>query len=71
MIELAEKVIQLTGGKSKLRFMQLPSDDPRQRLPNIDLAKKLLDWTPKVSLDEGLEKTFNYYNKLFKSINQI
>ncbi len=62
--ELAEKVIKLTGSKSKLVFKPLPQDDPRQRKPDITLAKKLLDWEPKVPLEEGLKKTIAYFEKL-------
>jgi UDP-glucuronate decarboxylase len=65
--ELAEKVIQLTGTRSKLVFMPLPQDDPAQRQPNISLAKeKLSGWEPKVQLDEGLQKTIAYFKKLQK-----
>lgn len=61
MLELAEKVIALTGSKSKLVFHPLPSDDPTQRKPVIELAKEKLDWQPKISLDEGLVKTIDYF----------
>lgn len=63
MLELAEKVIQLTGSKSKIRFEPLPSDDPKQRQPDITLAKKHLGgWEPKVHLEEGLKKTISYFS---------
>lgn len=65
MLELAEKVIELTGSKSKLTFMPLPQDDPKQRQPNIELAKAKLGWEPKVHLENGLIKTIEY----FKSLN--
>ena len=61
MLELAEKVIALTGSKSKIVFKPLPSDDPKMRRPDITLAKSKLDWEPKVKLDEGLEKTIEYF----------
>ena len=62
MLELATKVIDLTGSKSKLIFQPLPSDDPRQRQPNITKAKELLDnWNPNVQLQEGLIKTIQYF----------
>lgn len=61
MLELAEKVIRLTGSKSKIVHRPLPQDDPTQRKPVIDLAKKELDWEPKISLDEGLVKTIAYF----------
>ena len=65
MLELAEKVIELTGSKSKLTFMPLPQDDPKQRQPNIELAKAKLGWEPTVNLESGLKKTIEY----FKSLN--
>ena len=65
MLELAEKVICLTGSKSKLVFMPLPCDDPTQRRPDITLAKRVLDgWDPMVALDEGLKKSIDYFAKL-------
>ncbi len=59
--ELAERVIRLTGSDSKLEFQPLPEDDPKRRCPDIGLAKRLLDWTPKLSLDQGLERTIAYF----------
>jgi UDP-glucuronate decarboxylase len=66
MLELAEKVLKLVGGKSRLTFMPLPADDPKQRQPNIELAKEKLGWEPKVPLDEGLKRTVAYFAKLLK-----
>jgi UDP-glucuronate decarboxylase len=66
MLELAEKVLKLVGGKSKLTFMSLPADDPKQRQPNISLANEKLGWRPHVNLDEGLQKTLDYFAKLLK-----
>jgi len=63
MIELATRVIELTGSKSKLVFLPLPQDDPMQRKPIIDLAKKELGWEPGVNLNEGLIKTISYFRK--------
>ena len=63
MLELAEKVVQLTGSKSKLRFEPLPSDDPRQRQPNITLAQEKLGWEPKVCLEDGLKETIAYFKQ--------
>ncbi|MDR2027118.1 MAG: SDR family oxidoreductase [Prevotellaceae bacterium] len=64
MLELAEKVISLTKSKSRIVYLPLPSDDPRQRQPNISLAKEKLNWSPKVKLDEGLVKTIDYFRKV-------
>ena len=61
MLELAEKILSITGSKSKIVHKPLPQDDPVQRKPVIDLAQKELDWRPKVSLEEGLEKTIAYF----------
>jgi UDP-glucuronate decarboxylase len=62
--ELAEAVIRLTGSKSRLVFRPLPSDDPKQRQPNIALAREKLGWEPTVQLDEGLTKTIAYFDQL-------
>ncbi len=59
--ELAELVLQLTGSSSKLVFKPLPSDDPTQRKPNIEEAKRALGWSPKIELEEGLQKTISYF----------
>jgi UDP-glucuronate decarboxylase len=67
MLELAELVLKLTGSKSKLKFLPLPQDDPMQRRPVIDLAKKELDWEPKVRLEEGLVHTIEYFDKVLQS----
>lgn len=61
MKELAQKVLALTGSKSKIIYRPLPPDDPTQRRPDISKAKELLGWEPKVSLDEGLKPTVEYY----------
>jgi UDP-glucuronate decarboxylase len=61
MLELAEMVIRLTGSRSKLVYVPLPSDDPRQRQPDISLARNTLAWEPKVSLEEGLKETISYF----------
>jgi UDP-glucuronate decarboxylase len=66
MVQLAERVIALTGTKSKLVFRPLPVDDPMQRCPDISLAKKLLGWEPQVQLDEGLGKTIAYFERVLK-----
>ena len=61
ILELAEKVIAMTGSKSKIERHPLPSDDPTQRRPDISLAKAKLDWEPTIALDEGLKKTIAYF----------
>ena len=64
ILELAEKVIKLTGSKSKIIYKPLPSDDPMMRKPDITLAKKKLDWSPNIKLDEGLEKTIEFFKTI-------
>ena len=64
ILELAQIIIDLTGSKSKLIFKPLPSDDPMQRQPDITLAKKELNWEPKIELREGLTKTISYFDDL-------
>ncbi len=63
MLQLAEKVLQLVGSKSKLVHKPLPQDDPKQRKPIIDLAKSKLGWEPKVNLDDGLKETVAYFRR--------
>ena len=65
--ELAEKVIDLTNSKSKLTFKKLPSDDPKQRQPDITLAKTKLKWEPIIQLEEGLKKTIPYFAELVRT----
>lgn len=64
MIELAEKVLGIVGGNSKLAFMPLPQDDPKQRKPDNSLAKSVLEWEPKVSLEDGLKETVAYFKAI-------
>lgn len=66
IMELAEKVIDMTGSKSKIVFKPLPPDDPTQRQPDITLAKNVIKWEPKVSLLEGLKKTIAYFEETLK-----
>ncbi len=61
MLELAQNILDLTGSKSNIIFYPLPQDDPKQRRPDISLAKKLLNWEPKIALHEGLMKTISYF----------
>jgi len=68
ILQLAEKVIQLSQSKSKIVFKPLPFDDPRQRKPDITLAKQKLNWEPKVSLDEGLLKMIDYFKTIINKI---
>ena len=64
ILELAHKIIELTGSKSKIVFRPLPQDDPTQRKPDIFLAKSKLNWNPKIHLDNGLKKTIEYFKNL-------
>ena len=68
MLELASLVIELTNSKSKLVFEPLPVDDPKQRQPDITLAKSALDWEPKVKLEEGLKHTIAYFEKHVQNV---
>ena len=65
--QLAESVIDLTGSSSKIVYRPLPEDDPRQRCPDISLAKGLLAWEPRVQLRDGLMKTIEYFEQLLRS----
>jgi UDP-glucuronate decarboxylase len=67
ILELAEKIIGLIGGKSKIIFNDLPIDDPKKRKPDISKAKIDLGWTPKISIDEGLDLTIDYFKNLLNS----
>lgn len=64
MLELAEKVIRMVGGHSRIVYRPLPPDDPQQRQPDIKLAQSELDWTPRVSLDDGLQATIDYFRRV-------
>jgi UDP-glucuronate decarboxylase len=66
--QLAEKIIALTGSRSKTEFKPLPTDDPRQRQPDISLARSALSWAPKIQLDEGLKKTIAYFDATLAEI---
>jgi len=67
ILELAEKVIAMTGSDSNIINMPLPKDDPTQRQPDISLAGEKIDWEPRVALDQGLEKTVAYFDKLLSA----
>lgn len=67
ILELAKKVIELSNSRSEIIFEPLPADDPRQRRPDITLAREVLGWEPKVELDEGLKKTIAYFDEFLSS----
>lgn len=64
MLELAERVIAMTGSRSRVEFRPLPADDPRQRQPDISLARKVLAWEPSTALESGLEQTIHYFRSI-------
>ena len=64
ILELAEKIISLTGSRAKIVFRPLPSDDPRQRKPDISLAQKTFQWSPQIKLEDGLKETVWYFRNL-------
>ena len=66
MLELAENVIKLTKTKAKIVFKHLPQDDPKQRKPDIEIAKSKLNWEPTVPLEEGLKETIAYFKELLE-----
>jgi len=66
ILELAYKIKDLTGSSSRIIFKPLPEDDPVKRQPDITLARKILGWEPKISLEEGLKKTINYFERLLR-----
>jgi UDP-glucuronate decarboxylase len=71
ILELAKKIIKISGSKSKITYEKLPIDDPKQRKPDITLAKKELDWLPKVEIEEGLIKTIEYFENLLRNDPRI
>jgi UDP-glucuronate decarboxylase len=64
ILELSRKIIELTGSKSEIIFKELPQDDPKQRKPDISIAKHELEWTPRIELEHGLKKTIAYFEQL-------
>ncbi len=71
VIELSELVKELTGSRSKVEFLPLPVDDPKRRLPDITLARKLLDWSPKVDLRSGLANTIAWYKSRSEVLSRL
>jgi UDP-glucuronate decarboxylase len=67
ILELAEKVLKFTGSKSKIAFKPLPADDPTQRQPDIAKAKQILNWEPKINLEEGLKRTIDFFKQSLKT----
>jgi UDP-glucuronate decarboxylase len=70
MLELAERVIELTGSRSQIVFRSLPADDPRRRKPDITLARQHLGWQPSVPLREGLKRTVEYFDTVLREAPQ-
>ncbi len=66
IIDLAKLIIEITGSKSEIIYKELPEDDPPARKPDIDKAKKIIDWQPKIGLKEGLKKTIDYFKKMIE-----
>ena len=67
IMQLAKEIIEMVGSKSKIINKELPVDDPKQRCPYIELAKKELGWNPKFQREEGLKKTIKYFEKLLEA----
>jgi UDP-glucuronate decarboxylase len=67
ILELAQRILKMTGSKSKISFKPLPQDDPQKRRPDITLARDILQWYPKVTLEEGLPKAVDYFDNLLRS----
>ncbi len=70
ILEFAEIILKMTGSSSNIVFKELPVDDPKQRRPDITKARKLLDWEPKVSLEQGLKETIRYFSQICKRVNK-
>ena len=67
IIDFANEIINLTNSSSKVKFFELPEDDPKRRKPDITLANKILDWKPKISRHTGLKKTYEYFSTFSKN----
>lgn len=70
IIDIAETIIELTGSRSEIAFHPLPMDDPKQRKPDISLAKRVIDWQPRTTLKEGLKKTIEYFDELIIELDR-
>ena len=66
ILQLAQKVVDISGSKARIIHKPLPMDDPKQRKPDITLAQNELNWTPEIKLDDGLTRTIDYFDKLLK-----
>ena len=64
--EIAKKIIDLTNSKSQIVYKSLPEDDPKQRKPDVSFAKEKINWEPKINLIDGLQKTINYFEKIYR-----
>jgi UDP-glucuronate decarboxylase len=71
MIELAETILELTGSRSALVYQALPQDDPKQRQPDIGLARARLGWEPRVALRDGLKPTIGYFDGLLRGVQGV
>jgi UDP-glucuronate decarboxylase len=67
ILEIAQRILKLTASKSKIIFAPLPQDDPEKRRPDISLARKVCGWSPKISLEEGLPKTIDYFENFLRN----
>jgi len=64
IFELAKEIIRLTNSESKIKYLPVVQDDPKQRCPDISLAKEVLNWEPKIELEQGLRQTIEYFRKM-------
>jgi UDP-glucuronate decarboxylase len=71
MIELAQMIVAMTGSRSKIEYLPLPADDPRQRKPDVRKASETLNWAPTVSLDSGLAATISYFESHLTRSNSL
>ena len=66
ILQLAKKIVKMTNSASEIKFQELPQDDPKQRCPDINKSRELIDWSPSVDIDQGLAKTIRYFEKVIK-----